>query len=61
VLKTQLIEDFLDQELMQCMPDFSMKEFLSELMYVELIVRHIAVYTMLVAVHRSPLPICLLA
>jgi len=50
VLKTRLIEDFLEQELMQCMPDFSMMEFLSELMYVELVVRHIVVYTLLVAV-----------
>jgi len=37
VLKTQSIEDFLEQELMQCMPGFIMTEFLSELVYVELV------------------------
>jgi len=40
VLKTRLIEDFLEQELTRCMPGFSMTEFQSELGYVDLDDRH---------------------
>jgi len=62
MLKTRLIEDFLEQELVQCMPDFSMPEFLSELMYVIagtnlLLGREL--FTVLAAVWQSPLPVCL--